>query len=1150
MKQTNFSSSGELSESQGLNDFLNAHNLREESQALNKSRAPTFLPSSSMNPRHNDLVGYPSQNSKFMMDPKQAQYFPYDEEEFDEYGEEEGYMEYEEEKDPYDYEVDLGPPKKRNAAKTLDKSYEERKKALQKKRDTKKKAKEEEEKRKEEQEKRRKIELAMQQEKTKEKHKERKSMEDIKEIQIKKPNEKISFDIADAINVSESSHSKSGSSSKSPEEDYPEPKPEVYDTGEMLKYLGKSSIPSKNQDNVIKTEEDESEQMRTSEKNTSKRESDVYDVSQTNQYLKKIELEESRKPIEDFKQKESPIIREAPLIKDGPSLPISTPNEGFEGLIKASSQFKDVIDQKENEVDLEPHHNEEVLEKTTLLTINPSKKLESFHSFAPEASFKPIEEPPFKNSSLKESIPKANEQAKLNRDLLHKNLDLEEANKRNEAYQTELESLVEQLEIAERKVKELEQENKTLRYSSESKLRFQQEKTSFLDKMNETRIINTLNEQFLSEKESFLLEIERLKAELAYSQEQNANRLAQTRELKLTMNKKQEIEEEVQSLRRQLLDYKELIKDPIVQRRARKKEEIGDLEEDGEDFRREFEFQELLIKGYQKENERNMYEIRGLKEELEQMTTKVFERDQGLTSLKARLAKETKGYLLMEEELRIPYIKGVINPDVIVSGNEVKELRGRVVALQGELRDLKEERVKLIKEIEEVKMEGFTLKKEIKGLKNEKDDWEKEKIEFLKEIDKIKRRNEEEIKELIDKNKELIDKEKERILENENKVKNDEKINITEKYEEISKELSKKNSLLETQIKELNKREKALLLKISSIDTKIDPKLLKKPIKAKIDPKSLKNPIKNVKKLKEMSPEAKISPLKENKPINLLNESISLSGDLIPMAKVLKFMESPSIFSFIKLYSIIKDLSNEFYTTKDNFTKENTKENIKENLKEFTKDSQRDFIQDCPNDKYTKELLKDLKNKIKGLPSEFLPFEEELEGIGSFADRIDLLSLKKSFENSLLNWILNGKNETKIFSFPLKNNFLQGESSDRWKQVELENKSLKDLINSMPKNPTRVDFEILERKLEFIERNYRQKELEITMALEFMKNPLKLNNTNNEIQALKVEMLSMRNQFEREKKELEDGLKRKNTEVESFREDINELLKELVMLKG
>lgn len=56
-------------------------------------------------------------------------------------------------------------------------------------------------------------------------------------------------------------------------------------------------------------------------------------------------------------------------------------------------------------------------------------------------------------------------------------------------------------------------------------------------------------------------------------------------------------------MKRKLLEYQELIKDPIVQRRPKKNN--GKLAEDDEDsdFLREFEFQELLIKGYQKENE-------------------------------------------------------------------------------------------------------------------------------------------------------------------------------------------------------------------------------------------------------------------------------------------------------------------------------------------------------------------------------------------------------------------------------------------------------------------------------------------------------------------------------------------------------------------
>ena len=56
----------------------------------------------------------------------------------------------------------------------------------------------------------------------------------------------------------------------------------------------------------------------------------------------------------------------------------------------------------------------------------------------------------------------------------------------------------------------MELENRSLKFIAESKMRVMQEKNILLDKVTETRLTQQISYQFFLEKESLLLEIEKL----------------------------------------------------------------------------------------------------------------------------------------------------------------------------------------------------------------------------------------------------------------------------------------------------------------------------------------------------------------------------------------------------------------------------------------------------------------------------------------------------------------------------------------------------------------------------------------------------------------------------------------------------------------
>ena len=196
--------------------------------------------------------------------------------------------------------------------------------------------------------------------------------------------------------------------------------------------------------------------------------------------------------------------------------------------------------------------------------------------------------------------------------------------------------------------------------------------------------------------------------------------------------------------------------------------------------------------------------------------------------------------------------------------------------------------------------------------------------------------------------------------------------------------------------------------------------------------------------------------------------------------------------------------------------------------------------------------MKRIQVQMMEFPKEFDAFKMRIK-ILTTSDRppleesqiFELISL---YEESLLELIK--KDNFKNLPQKKIDNFMKNpeNNENQLKKLEFENRSLKEMIMNTPKNPTRLDFEILERKLELVERAYKQKELEIVSILENLKHPSKKNY--DESKSLKMEVINMRNQMERERKEFDENLKRKNREIQGFKEELGELLGQLEQLRS
>lgn len=517
------------------------------------------------------------------------------------------------------------------------------------------------------------------------------------------------------------------------------------------------------------------------------------------------------------------------------------------------------------------------------------------------------------------------------------------------------------------------------------------------------------------------------------------------------------------------------------------------------------------------------------------MTDKVYEREKNLLQIKAKLAKESKSLLLVDSEPNIDVLKGVSMPEVVIPANDVKELRQRLLHLQGENNGLKDE-IKKIKEEKNWQIESY--EQEINTLNRKSKDSEKDlealylKLdEYEKEVKNLNKEIEEKNKEILDKNKEILGKNKEI------QVKNNEIKEKTQEFEKLSKNINKARALQETAESFGTKKQEIPKEKTVALDQKFGlfkPKQQKENLNRQKFTSTLKNnPKKQLKllaKQNEQKREKTPSPPKINNYFNgiaelhenytnkiqsSLEKEKNYGENIIAVNKFFRFLTNSCVFPLIRLYSLLKNIE------------------INGNIDED---------------------LKVIYDKTKNFPSEFSPFKQELTEIlnNETFSRLELLSLLRSFENSLFSFI-NSDNpgvfiaESTAFTTKQKENIVEGlENMQIFKKLESENKGLKEILSAIPKNPTRGDFELLERKLEFIERSYKQKEWEISMTLESVKNPLKFNNEN---QTLKMELINIKNQFEKERKEFEDTLKRKNKEIEAIKEELADLLSELECLR-
>lgn len=296
--------------------------------------------------------------------------------------------------------------------------------------------------------------------------------------------------------------------------------------------------------------------------------------------------------------------------------------------------------------------------------------------------------------------------AKLEGDALEKTkLALREANHKLELYHIEIEELVKQVDLSEARVKDLEVENAGLHKTLEAKNKQLEERPHTVEARAEERLLRESNRLLSLEKEQFSQQLQTLSTDLAYYKDLSSRLEKETAELRARLTRFHDQSAEVNELKGQvyLLTVQMDQKGKETGENATGREEVKwdftmeDLEkpENRVKIAREYRMLEGLVRGYQRENEKLVDEMKSLKEHLAAEHRRMYVENKKLESLRAVLIKEQGGMLIKEGISDLSAISDLAG-GTVVSRGDIEQMRERLARAEGDIR----EREKLARERE------------------------------------------------------------------------------------------------------------------------------------------------------------------------------------------------------------------------------------------------------------------------------------------------------------------------------------------------------------------------------------------------------------------------------------------------------------------
>lgn len=506
---------------------------------------------------------------------------------------------------------------------------------------------------------------------------------------------------------------------------------------------------------------------------------------------------------------------------------------------------------------------------------------------------------------------------------------LREAYHKIELYKIETEELIKQVDYNEARVKDLEAENNTLKKDIDRKDKINEERIKITESRTSERTIKEIARQFELEKEENLRVRKELETEIARLKTENLHTEGENRELRSKIWSLRDQESRIKDLEVQNYNLSQKLPSSVL--------EAPPKSSSNEAIQKELESQEQLIKGYQKENEKLMSEIRSLKAQIKDDQLRIYNENKKVDLLKSNLIKEHGGILIKENISDLESINVLAGGNVI-NKEEYFNLKENQARLTRELLDkekyFRERELEMNEQIEKLKKFKFEAEIMLNGLKYSEDNenarvlasnFENEKkeivISYEKEIENLKSRLE------------FLDNQFDRRVDS---FTDSKRIRILEEHCKALEEALKEKEPISTLIKavkpESSEQVEFLIKRVSELESELKKnnfngpkpktpasKQTKSVPKPSADP-SLINQIKDLEKKLEDTKKyyiAKINSIKptESEELKHLREQINNYEKMITKLKSSQSLQIPNMFNFLSSeigsiwYHICKEIS-------------------------------------------------------------------------------------------------------------------------------------------------------------------------------------------------------------------------------------------------
>jgi hypothetical protein len=271
---------------------------------------------------------------------------------------------------------------------------------------------------------------------------------------------------------------------------------------------------------------------------------------------------------------------------------------------------------------------------------------------------------------------------------------LREANHKIDLYKIETEELIKQVDYSEAKVRDLEVENDAVKSDLERKAKLADERMRRSEVLTEERTKIEARKEAQRLTDELSSQLEAALHELEFMKERAERAENESRELRLRLQTVKEKEGNLEALQHQNFALQSKLKQGDPKPPA------------GTEWQKEIDIQEQLIRGYQKENERLVDEVKSLKAQMSADQKLLYAENRRFEGLRDKLIKDHGGVLIKENISDISSLNELAGGTVI-NKEEFLALKERASRLDRQLREAQalrlEREQELVKELERLR---------------------------------------------------------------------------------------------------------------------------------------------------------------------------------------------------------------------------------------------------------------------------------------------------------------------------------------------------------------------------------------------------------------------------------------------------------------